>query len=349
MPCISAYRRQAHLFQTEMHSNPLATRPSEAETESAIRAAVTNGATRYIHGCEMRIEDFVRRNYSFRGALRIHSHAVGWDVIRVPINIAWSVVNLLFAAVGLIASLLRLRRVRNWIGRIPPGLETDMDRQISWLVVTELLQLPYEHGGKRSERDSLMEEILKDLSLRQLIDQKLEAFEEPSKKPDFQRNLKAKLSEYGATRTGSSDAASNAALLITSKLAMGQASYGTIGAGGAVSTLVAKSIAVSNFWLGSTVGSYYYAVVPVAVSMRLFIAVTAVIAIVLALVSTFIGLLTDPIQAKLGIHQKRLRKLISAIGDDLHGRGEAKFELREKYVGRIFDVVDVITTLARAL
>lgn len=320
-----------------------------AQADAIINEAVANGAIRYIHGCESRIDDFVRRHYSFRGALRIHAHAVGWDILRVPVNIFWSVANILLAVVGLLAGLVRLRKVQAWIKRVPPGLETDMDRQISWLVVTELLQLPHEHGGNRSERDALMEEIVKDSSLQRLLNEKLEAFERPSENPEFQRNLQAKLVEYAATRTGSADLASNAALLITSKIAMGQASFGTLSAGTAVSAAVAHSVAVSNFWLGSTIGSYYYALVPVAVSMRLLIAVTAVIAVVLALVSTFIGVLTDPLQAKLGFHKRRLQKLVLAIRDDLHDKGGSKFKLREKYIGRLFDVVDVLTIVGRAL
>ncbi|AZR41255.1 DUF6635 family protein [Marinobacter salarius] len=326
--------------------------PSERFTDdqinAVIRNAIENGARRYIQGCESRVDDFVRWHYSFQGSLGIHAHAVGWDVIRVPINIIWSLVNIILAFVGMLAGLARLKKLRAWINQIPPGLETDMDRQISWLVVTELLQLPHEHGGKRSEHDALMEEIVKDPSLRLLLDKKLDAFVALSKQPDFEKRLKAKLGEYGATRTASADLAGNAVLLVTSKIATGQAAFGTLGAGTAASAALAHSIAASNFWLGSAIGSYYYALVPVAVSLRLLIAVTALIAVVLALISTFIGILTDPLQAKLGIHQRRLRKLIAAVKDDLLG-AESNFELREKYIGRLFDLIDVLTTVGRKM
>jgi len=322
---------------------------NDDQIKAVIRNAVENGARRYTQRCQSQVDDFVRRHYSFRGSLKIHAHAVGWDVVRVPINIIWSLVNIVLALVGVLAGLARLKRLKAWIKKIPPGLETDMDRQISWLVVTELLQLPHELRGKRSERDALMEEILRDPSLRLLLDKKLDVFVALSQQPGFEKRLKAKMGEYGATRTASADLAGNAALLITSKVATGQAAFGTLGAGTAASAALAHSIAVSNFWLGSTIGSYYYALVPVTVSLRLLIAVTALIAVVLALVSTFIGILTDPLQAKMGIHQRRLRKLIAAIEDDLLGKSESNFELREKYIGRLFDVIDVLTTVGRKL
>ena len=82
--------------------------PSERFTDDQINAviknAIENGARRYIQGCESRVDDFVRRHYSFRGSLGIHAHAVGWDVIRVPINIIWSLVNIVLAFVGMLAA-----------------------------------------------------------------------------------------------------------------------------------------------------------------------------------------------------------------------------------------------------
>jgi hypothetical protein len=319
------------------------------ERQVIIRKAVTNGAIRYVRGCEARIDDFVRRHYSFRGALRLHSHAIGLDIIRVPINIIWSLVNIILALVGFFAGLSHLWRIQRWIRKIPPGIETDMDRQISWLVVTELLRLPHEDGDKRSDTDALMEEITKDPSLRRLLNEELEVFERVSGNPDFCQRLNAKLQEYCATRTGSSELSSNAVLLITSKVTIGEAAFGALSAGTSVSAAIAHWVAVSNFWLGSTIGSYYYALVPVAVSMRLLTALTAAVAVLLAMVSTFIGILTDPIQAKLGLHQRRLKKLVYAIRDDLLGEDRKNFALREKYIGRLFDVVDVLSTVGRTL
>lgn len=321
----------------------------ESEVLAVIGKAITAASESYIRECENRIGQFVRRHYSFRGALKIHSHALGWDVIRVPVNIIWSVANIFLALVGFVAGLVRLKKLQNWIRKIPPGWETDMDRQISWLIVTELLELPYQQGQKISDKDALMAEILKDPDLRSLLNDVLESFSEPAKSPEFRAKLDAKLAEYGATRTASSDLASNATLLVTSKIALGQASFGALSAGTAVSATVANSAAASSFWLGSTAGSYYYAVFPVAASARLFVAVTAVIAIALALVSTFIGILTDPLQAKLGIHQKRLKKLVSAVGSDLSGKVDSDFNLREKYAGRLFDIIDVLSTVGRSL
>jgi hypothetical protein len=138
-------------------------------------------------------------------------------------------------------------------------------------------------------------------------------------------------------------------VLVSSTFALGQASFGALSAGSAVSASVAKTIAIAQFWLGPTAGSYFYAVAPVAVSMWLLIAVTGIIAVMLAFVSTFMGIVTDPIQATLGLHQRRLRKLVKAVEHDLLGTSAGPFHLREKYMGRVFDVVDFLAFMGRSV
>jgi len=317
--------------------------------KTIVERAITTGTIRYIFAREKKIDAFVKRHYTFRGALNMHSHALGWDLIRVPINIIWSVFTMVLALVAFIAKVIRLRRLHEFMKRIPPGLETDMDKEISWLLVTELLELPHKDGSRRSDKDALMEEVMKDPDLRRLLDEELECLVHLKDNPGFREELDRKLAEYGAIRTGAADLASNVVLLVSSKFALGQASFGALSAGSAVSASVAQTIAISNFWLGPTAGSYFYAVAPVAVSMRLLIAVTGMIAIILAFVSTFIGIVTDPIQAKLGLHQRRLRKLVKAVEQDLLGKSAGQFQLREKYMGRVFDVVDFLAFMGRSV
>jgi uncharacterized protein DUF6635 len=211
--------------------------------KTIVERAITNGTVRYIFAREKKIEAFVKRHYTLRGALKIHSHALGWDLIRVPINIIWSVLNIVLALVAFIAKVIRLRRLHEFIQRIPPGLETDMDKEISWLLVTELLDLPHQDGSRRSDKDALMEEVMKDPDLRRLLDEELECLVHLKDNPGFREELDRKLAEYGVTRTGAADLASNVVLLVSSKFALGQASFGALSAGSAVSASVAKTIA----------------------------------------------------------------------------------------------------------
>ena len=100
--------------------------------KTIVERAITNGTLRYIVAREQNIDAFVKRHHTLRGALNIHAHALGWDLIRVPINIMWSVLNIVVALVACMAKVMRWRRLHAFLKRMPPGLETDMDREISW-------------------------------------------------------------------------------------------------------------------------------------------------------------------------------------------------------------------------
>ena len=63
-----------------------------------------------------------------------------------------------------------------------------------------------------------------------------------------------------------------------------------------------------------------------------------------AVTAGFAGVVSDPLQRALGLHQRRLHRLIDALGRELKGDSEVAFQVRDHYVARIFDLVD----LARA-
>ncbi len=330
-----------------MNDRTVETDPEARKT--VIENAITNASKRYILERNKKINGFVKRHYSFRGTLKIHSHAIGLDIIRVPINIIWSVINIILALLGFAARAFGADRLHRLIKKIPAGLETDMDKQINWLILTELLQLPHQQGDRHSSKDALMDEITRDPDLQHLIEVELESLDQVNDYPAFKQEIERKLAEYGSTRTGASELASNTVLLVTSKLAFGKVFFGALSAGVALSVSAAQSIAASNFWLGSTIGSYYYAIMPVEASWQLIVAMTALVAIALALASTFIGIITDPVQSKLGFHQRRLRKLVSAVEKDLISNSEGEFHLREKYCARVFDIVGVLDALRRSI
>jgi hypothetical protein len=317
--------------------------------ESIVEEAVTHGVSRYILRREKKIDTFVKEHYSFKGSLKIHAHALGWDLIKVPVNIMWSVVKVVLALVGFVAKLLKWPYIQEKIRQIPPGLKTDTDRQIKWLIFTELLELPYSNGEQTSDKDALLDEIMADPDLRVLIEAELATLKSLKDSPHFRQKVEHKLCEYGATRTAAADLAGNLVLMFSSKTILGNFSFGALTAGTTASTALATSIAASNFWLGSTIGSYYYAVVGVNVSASFLLAVTSVIIIAVAFLSTFIGIITDPIQSMLGWHQRRLKTLLISIRTDLLDESGEGFELREKYIGRVFDIVDILESIGRSV
>ncbi len=84
-----------------------------------ITLAITKGVKRYIKKRRSKIDEFVITHYSIKGAAKLHRHALGWDLVKVPVNIVLSVFNLLMALITLIADLVLPKSISNKIRRIP--------------------------------------------------------------------------------------------------------------------------------------------------------------------------------------------------------------------------------------
>ncbi|WP_227512688.1 MULTISPECIES: DUF6635 family protein [Marinobacter] len=59
---------------------------SEAQVEQAIRLAVE----RYFDDCRARIPAFIDRHFHYPGAISTNRMALGWDMLRAPINLLWA-------------------------------------------------------------------------------------------------------------------------------------------------------------------------------------------------------------------------------------------------------------------
>ena len=105
--------------------------------------------------------------------------------------------------------------------------------------------------------------------------------------------------------------------------------------------------AISAFPLGTTLGGAWYGVFPISAPVALSIAVTGGIAAGLAVFSALSGVITDPIQNKLGLHRRRLLKLIDAVEAALSGE-DKRFSAHDQVVARVFDVVDALSGLGAA-
>jgi len=87
----------------------------------------------------------------------------------------------------------------------------------------------------------------------------------------------------------------------------------------------------------------------VAPSAELLATVIGAFAVVGALFAVFSGILTDPLQRFIGLHRRRLLRLIDALEDLLCGDGEGRFPLRDHYVARLIDLLDLSAALLRTV
>ncbi len=62
--------------------------------------------------------------------------------------------------------------------------------------------------------------------------------------------------------------------------------------------------------------------------------------------AAFSGIAADPIQRRLGLHRRRLLRLIDALERRFSGDGEAGFVVRDHYVARLLTLLELLSSVA---
>jgi hypothetical protein len=124
-------------------------------TAEQAEGVVAEAARLYFEGCRARVDDFVDRHFSVAGALALHRKALGWDVLKVPANILLAIPNVALQLTALGAHATGARQTAAFLRSRRLLLETAVGREIEWLIMTELLELPYKVSGSRTRTRSL--------------------------------------------------------------------------------------------------------------------------------------------------------------------------------------------------
>lgn len=312
----------------------------------AINTAVEAGAKKYFAQRRERVTPFVQQHLSLPGAMRMHRLAFGGDLLRAPANLMWAA-----PYVGLRLSSALLRKVGAKglgarLGAVSPGFQTRVQREVEWLVHTELMELPLEQDGRAFQQNALMAAILAQSSLSELMLEYLEPIRQQAGNPNFDASLRQHLERYGGTRLAAADLASGVMALAGGVTFFKQLTPGALSTGTALAAAIAQQSAINSFFLGPSLGSLYYGLFPAAASTGLVAASTAGVLAALGVLSAFSGVITDPIQSRLGIHHRRLHKLIDSLEQSFFDADTSGFRPRDHYVARIFDLFDMLKSAA---
>ena len=79
----------------------------------------------------------------------------------------------------------------------------------------------------------------------------------------------------------------------------------------------------------------------------LIAATTGGVVIVGAALTAFSGVLTDPLQRRLGLHRRQLLRLLGELERFLCDEGDGSITLRDHYVVRLIDLLDLIVSAWR--
>lgn len=320
----------------------------ETGPQSLVENAVSRGIERYVAARRAKVADFVAQHFSFHGALALRRKTLGKDFYKHPLNLLWGPPAAMIRGAAWLLDKAGPKKAAAWLYQCPAGIPTQLEKELEWLIYTELLELPYVQGDRVSERDALMEAILSDPEIASLSDEYLRQIQNQANCPEFRATLERNLTEYGKTRTAVSELAGSLINLASGYAAAHQATPGVLSAGTAAATVIAQQIAITNFWLGSTVGAWYYAIFPASASAGLIAATTGTLLAAVGVLSALAGVVIDPFLAKTGFHQRRLDRFISALDKILRGE-QGDYRVRDHYAARVFDVLDILRVAAKAV
>ena len=231
-----------------------------------------------------------------------------------------------------LARRLGLRRLAGLLDR-PILLPTSVSREVEWLIVTDLFELPFLQGERESTRDALAESIIATPAIEAAI---------PGHGPAFRERLTVAMKTYGATRVAAAEITTGLISLGTGALALNKLTPGAASLGPALAAIVAQQSAVAAFPLGGWLGGIWYGLFPVSPKLGLVAATTTSLMAALAIFAAFAGLVFDPIQRALGLHQARLLRMVEALERSFFDPNSKGFAVHDHYVARLLDVLDFV-------
>jgi hypothetical protein len=301
---------------------------------------LTDAAGAYIADCRQRVAPFIDRHFSFAGAVRTHRVAVGGDLLRAPANLVLALpqVALRLAEVG--ARRARAKDLAEWLDGRDLLLRTAVDREVEWLVHTELLRLPIRQKGRESAHDGLVETLLSHPQVQWALATTAAAIAPRSRDPEFRERLADNLRRYASTRAATADIATAITNMGIGWAVCHQLTPTALTLGPLLAKFAVQSSVVASFPLGPALGGAWYGAFPVAPGAGLVAGMTGGLMVGISAFAAFSGVVTDPIQRRTGLHRHRLGKLLDALEHDLAGGEDARFAVRAHYMARLVDVFD---------
>lgn len=285
-----------------------------------------------------RCPGFVQDNYSYTGSLRLHALALGGDLLRTPVNVVLAPLQVLMRLAGLGLRLCGLRRASGWLARRSLVMGTRVSREVEARILHDLLGLT-----KGSDDRNLARRIEDAPELRDWF-RGLGGPEDVSARA---KRTAMTLELYSGTRSAVSELTTAILTVILGAFVFQTLTPGMVSVAPRVADMMALEAALDGFPLGRGAGRLWYAVFPVSAGPGLIATIVIPLILLASFLTTFAGILADPMQAATGIHQRRLLRLIDAVEEDLTDRCERPFAGPEHYMARVFDVVDMGTGLFR--
>ncbi len=315
---------------------------AESNRRELAEQAVRDGLARYFAERRARVDGFVDRHFSARGALRLHRAALGWDILRAPVNLTLAGPQLGLTLAGAAAGRLGARR----LGRALAGrhllLRTAVARRIDWAIRTDLLELPALDDGRVATRDALAVAILEQPAVTAALAPMLADIGRHGADPAFRARVEQAMAAYCASRAAAAEVTTGLISLGTGALAFNKLTPGMATLGPTLAALFAQQAAVASFPLGAALGGVWYGLFPVVPPLLLVAGMTGGLMLAGSTLAAFAGIIADPVQRRLGLHRARLLRLLDSLERQASDPAAPGLALRDQYVARLLDLFDIV-------
>ena len=308
--------------------------------------AVETGSRRYFADRRTRVDAFVDAHFSLRGTLALHRAAVGWDILRAPLNLSLSVPQIAMQLASRAAGKAGAKRAAAALRR-PILLRTAVARDLDWLVHVDLLELPFSQNGRESRRDAWAEAILASPEVQAALQTAGDAIERQGGSPEFHSRLADAMAEYGVSRAAAAEITTGLLSLSAGALALNKLTPGAASLGPALAGVMAQQAAVAGFPLGGWLGGLWFGMFPAAPSAGLVAGATGGLILAATTFAAFAGVVSDPIQRALGLHRARLLRMIDRLEAQVSDPSAPGFAVHDHYVARLLDLFDILSAALR--
>ncbi|WP_410217374.1 DUF6635 family protein [Paracoccus sp. (in: a-proteobacteria)] len=253
---------------------------------------------------------FVSRRYGLRGTLALHRHALGLDLLRAPLNVMLAPIALLSQLTAWLLTKAGARQAGSWLRDRRVFLRSDVSVQIEADLSALIADLQAHGLGPDAPSD----------------------------------RIHCAIRSHAETRNAVAEITTSLIVLATGFVVFHRPTPGMISLTAPLAQMRAHATAVRDFTFGETLGRAWYWAFPVELSPVSVIATGAALAVAGSLITTFAGLIADPVQKWSGIHQHRLTRML----DRLDASADSAPLEPEPLLARLGDLADTLSILWRS-
>lgn len=308
---------------------------NDGDAADVIDGAVQRALAAYFDGCRARVRPFVKRNYRYPGVWATNKPAFGWDLLRLPLNLAWAPFYIASIATRSLCHRLGWDRLAKRLQRVPAGITTDVQKHSTELIYRELLLWPTDTAHANPIHDAVVAEINQ-------LPMDVGVAETTQVRHLVSEVASDALEQLQITRTASADISNASISTLIGAFAYKKFAPGGIAIGMLLAGTISRHEAIDSFPLGRFLGGIFYGRFPPDSSLLTIAVSIASVLLVFAVLASFSGLLTDPLQALTGLHRRRLHKLIDRVEQDIKAKVSGSFRPKDQYLARIFDLLDLL-------